>query len=114
MVWIKEMGQILVLFTDANSPKWNVLTDHWQEGDPLDDPTLTPPAGLLQPVRGFGLLWRTEGGLKDRLGWAVAPEVSYETAWQTTSRWKYNETYLRAADGRIWHLLPERSGWQLE
>jgi hypothetical protein len=24
----------------------------------------------------------------------------------------YNTLYLRAADGRVWKLLPERSGWE--
>jgi len=63
-------------------------------------------------VRGFGLLWREEPGIRDRLGWAIDNESAYETALQRTSYAKYNVTYIRAADGDIWRLQPELSGWQ--
>jgi hypothetical protein len=31
---------------------------------------------------------------------------------QFTSSPKYATTYIRAADGNVWKLLPERSGWE--
>jgi hypothetical protein len=89
-----------------------MYADDWNEGDPEDDPTLTPPDGLYQPVRGFGLVWRTYSEVRDRLGWAVDQEVGFDTVIQMTTRYKYNSTYIQALDGNVWHLQPELSGWE--
>lgn len=48
---------------------------------PTNDPprgSFTPPAGLLQPTGGFGKVWRegTAAGVRERLGWAVGPEMA--------------------------------------
>jgi hypothetical protein len=50
--------------------------------------------------------------IRDRLGWALAPESGGQTAVQRTSYYKYNHTYLKALDNNVWHLLPERSDWE--
>lgn len=113
MVWVEGLDGIYVLFDDAIfSPKWSFYSDEWDEGDPIDDPSIMPPPGFYQPVRGFGLVWREQPNVRDRLGWALAPEVEFETAVQRTSYFKYNSTYLRALDGDVWWLKPERSGWE--
>jgi hypothetical protein len=113
MVWVEEEDGIYVLFDDSGfTTRWNRYTDEWATGDPLDDPTIVPPSGFYQPVRGFGLVWREQPDVRDRLGWALAPETAFETALQHTSYAKYNHTYLRALDGEAWWLWPERSGWQ--
>jgi hypothetical protein len=57
-------------------------------------------------------VWCEEPTVRDRLGWGTAGEVGYETAVQNTSSPKYTTTYIRAADGNVWKLLPERSGWE--
>jgi hypothetical protein len=41
----------------------------------------------------------------------VDVEVGYPTAIQRTSRFKYNDTYVRALDGGVWQLGPEGSKW---
>jgi hypothetical protein len=86
--------------------------DVWDESKPESDPGIVPPVGLYQPVRGFGLVWREEPGVRDRLGWAVDREVGYPTAIQRTSRYKYNATYVKALDGGVWELGPEGSKWR--
>jgi len=60
-----EDDQHYVRFDDTYSPA----------GDPESGPAV-PPADLLQPVRGFGKVWRegTAARVRDRLGWAIAPE----------------------------------------
>ncbi len=113
MVWVEATGQIVVLFNGPPT-RWRAFQDSWREGDPVDDPSLTPPAGLFQPRRGFGLVWRRETGLRDDIGWATVPESGFQTVWQRDSRPKYNEFYLRAPDGRVWHLLAEGSGWRVK
>ena len=113
MIWIAELDQIVVLFADGMSPHYAIFTDEWDEGEPEIDPTLEPPPGLYQPVRGFGLVWREGyGDVRGRLGWATQPEQAYSTLYQQTSYWKYNETYIRALNGGVWYLKAERSGWE--
>ncbi|MBN1922454.1 MAG: hypothetical protein JW892_14500 [Anaerolineae bacterium] len=112
MLWVGEQDAIYILFEDGGTLRWRTVMDQWDEGDPVDDPSIIPPPGFFQPVRGFGLVWREEPGIRDSLGWATAPEQGYETAVQRTSRWKYNDIYIRALDGGVWRLLPEGSGWE--
>jgi hypothetical protein len=113
MIWIAAEDRILVLFNDGDLPHYDWFQDEWDSGEPEDDPTISPPAGHYQPVRGFGLVWREGyGNVRQRLGWAVGKETAYETTLQRTSYAKYNRTYLRALDGGVWFLKPERSGWE--
>jgi hypothetical protein len=113
MVWMEERDSIFVLYDDEQpSPKWERFDDEWDESQPERDPALTPPDGLFQPVRGFGLVWREHPHVRDRLGWAVDQEMGFNTIMQGTTRYKYNSLYLRALDGDVWHLGPERSSWE--
>lgn len=112
-IWVEQKSRIFVLYDDdQHSPKWESFTDKWDEGEPDHDPALTPPAGLYQPVRGFGLVWRERPNVRDRLGWAVDRETDFSTIMQITTLFKYNSTYLRALDGNVWHLGPERGSWE--
>jgi len=112
MIWVWEKDSIFVLYDDGPSPVWETFTDEWQEGEPDPDPSLAPPDGLYQPVRGFGKVWREHPQVRDRLGWAVDQEMGFSTVMQGTTRFKYNSVYLRALDGNVWHLGPERSSWE--
>jgi hypothetical protein len=112
MLWIKAENRICVLFDDGVQPAWGAFVDEWDESKTESDPSIVPPAGLYQPERGFGLVWREEPGVRDRLGWAVDEESGYPTAVQRTSRPKYNVTYIKALDGGVWELGPERSRWR--
>ena len=113
MIWIAEEDMIYVLFEDGNSPNWNRYLDHWQVGDPESDASLAAPVGLQQPIRGFGLIWREEPRVRERVGWATGAEMGFETTLQRTSYAKYNETFIQMPGSEIWRLLPERSGWEV-
>jgi hypothetical protein len=113
MIWVGEENLIYVLFDDTMyTDGWAAFEDTWQDGDPVDDPSIVPPPGFYQPQRGFGLVWREQPQIRDRLGWALAPEIGGDTAVQRTSYFKYNHFYLKALDNNVWHLLPERSDWE--
>ncbi|WP_420631724.1 hypothetical protein [Candidatus Leptofilum sp.] len=113
MIWVAEEDRIYVLFDDTMyTDGWNAYEDTWQDGDPIDDPFIVPPPGFYQPQRGFGLVWREQPQVRERLGWALAFEVGGDTAVQRTSYFKYNHIYLKALDNNIWHLFPERSDWE--
>lgn len=83
MFWRSDTRQIYALASSGQV--WQV-PDAWLEGMPNDDPALSPPPGLLQPVRGFGLAWRSAPGLRDALGWATQPEAPYDAFWQDFER----------------------------
>ncbi|MCL4262901.1 MAG: hypothetical protein KJ069_06785 [Anaerolineae bacterium] len=111
MLWLESQDMIYVLSEDGLSRQWHVYLDEWEEGMPENDPTIIPPTGYFQPERGFGLVWREQTMVRERLGWAIDMESAYDTAVQHTS-FSYSNVYIRAADGNVWRLLPLFSGWE--
>ncbi len=111
MIWIQARDEIFVLFADEQVRRWRVFVDLFEEGMLEYDPTLTPPPGRFQPIRGFGLVWRNDAEVRSRLGWALQPEQGFTTRIQTTARERYNLLFIQALDGGIWQLDPEGSGW---
>jgi hypothetical protein len=87
LTWLEEVRggafeierTIIALYDDGH---WAAFDDTWTPDQPDHDPSITPPEGLYQPVRGFGKLWREETELHQRLGWATKPEIGYDTLWQ--------------------------------
>jgi LysM repeat protein len=87
MIWLGDRRRIWIAACCTSTiplqGRWLVFDDAWVEGLPADDPSIVPPPGLYQPVRGFGLVWRTlrdysyGGTIRDLLGWATAPEQGY-------------------------------------
>ncbi|HXF68948.1 MAG TPA: hypothetical protein VNK89_04005 [Thermoflexus sp.] len=111
MIWIQARDEIFVLFADEQGHRWRVFVDLFEEGMPEYDPALTPPPGMVQPIRGFGLVWRNDPEVRARLGWALRPEQGFTTRIQTTARERYNILFIQAPDGGTWQLDPEGSGW---
>ena len=71
---------IWVLFYEKDSPvkgKWGIFEDTFEEGEVSLDPNIVPPEGFLQPIRGFGKLWRNNLELKEDVGWALEREFGY-------------------------------------
>jgi serine/threonine-protein kinase len=97
MIWDGAPSPTIYVGLSA-SGDWVNRADQFQEGDPESDATLTPPAGRLQPVRGFGRLWREDESVRQALGWALAAEVGFEGTWQV-----FEDGYgLGSAEGRWW------------
>lgn len=111
MLWVQADDRIYVLFDDDQYARWSAFTDDWEESQPVLDPSIDPPPGLRQPVRGFGLVWREESTVRERLGWAVDEERGYRAAVQRTSHYRYSDLYVRALDGGVWKLGPNGSAW---
>jgi serine/threonine-protein kinase len=74
MLWRSDANLIYILEPDS---RWRSLGDKWREGDLDFDPNLVAPADLRQPVRGFGLVWREQPGVREELGWAVSEELGF-------------------------------------
>ena len=65
---------IWVLYYAKNTLKkgqWGIFEDTFEEGEISIDPNIAPPEGLLQPIRGFGKLWRNNSELRSDVGWAL-------------------------------------------
>ena len=108
MIWDGAQSPTIYVGLSA-SGDWFSRLDRFQEGDPESDPTLTPPAGRLQPVRGFGRLWREDESVRQALGWALATEVGFEGTWQV-----FEGGYaLGSLEGRWWLFYFEgASRWE--
>lgn len=120
MIWLSEMrfppvtaaSQVLVLYDDG---QWAQYDDTWAEGEPESDPAIVPPAGLLQPIRGFGKVWREQAGVRDKLGWATAAEVGYTASWQPQMRESLPSVmYVQLRDGRVVEYAGQGTGsWEV-
>ena len=62
--------RIYVMFDDGTG---TYFPDYYQ-GEPQPTQTPPPPPGLLAPTLGFGKVWRDQDKVRERLGWALAPE----------------------------------------
>jgi hypothetical protein len=84
MFWRGDLGVIYSLFSDK---AFLQFVDTWTSAEPEWDTTIVPPAGLYQPKRGFGKVWR-EGDVppaskvRDKLSWATTEELGLMGSWQ--------------------------------
>jgi hypothetical protein len=112
MIWLESAGAIYVFFPDG---QWQRFADTWTEAEAESDPTLTPPAGLYQPIRGFGKVWREHAGVRERLGWATSVELGYTSAVQRpVSETGEEILFLRTYNGQVFYLnevQPGRGTW---
>ena len=112
LLWLQGNRTIYVLYA---SGQYETYTDTFREGDPESDPALVPPAGLYQPVRGFGLVWRTNERVRDGLGWALAPEAGFQGWSQSYSGvgMHTSGTFIRSLDGTIYGLSHFGAVWSV-
>jgi hypothetical protein len=104
MLWISRTTYvqerlIYVLFSDGT---FQPFEDTWRDGQPVSGGE-TPPVGFYEPVRGFGKVWREGTGaqVRERLGWATAPETGGPGAYQQFER---GEMYWSSTIDKIWVL----------
>lgn len=113
MVWRSDTREIYVLYADGS---FEIYQDTWLEGDPVDI-SVTPAPGLHAPVRGFGNLYARHAPVRERLGWATAPEAGY-TMWVETirggsGRYPATSAYFTLPDNRVVNLYPFTSTWEI-
>src|SRR5688572_7885535 len=84
MFWLQPIDQLWVLTTDSNGVQtWIVQEDTFEDGMPESDESLVAPeAGLIQPIRGFGMLCRNDLNIQNMLGWATGEELGYLTNYE--------------------------------
>jgi hypothetical protein len=74
MIWLQSNDTIYVLFQNGT---WEQFADLFNEGMMETDLGITAPDGLVQPRRGFGLIWRQHRHVRDALGWGLHIETGY-------------------------------------
>ncbi len=78
MVWRGDERLTYVIYEGTG---WESYADRWQDGMPEQDPSYGPPPdGLIQPKRGFGLVWQENPAVRDGLGWALTEERACDQA----------------------------------
>lgn len=102
MFWLGDTKQIVVL---SNDNHWQIFTDTFQEGEPERDPSLKAPGGKLQPIRGFGKIWRDQANVRGLLGWATAKEQGTDAQVQ-----RFEHGLLLRIGGLTYALIEEASG----
>lgn len=121
MIWLATSQEIFVFCDSARSSATYLrVVDAWREGMPDQDPDLVPPAGSYQPVRGFGLVWRTETldgrSLREELGWAIEPESGFETAIQCAliqTKWgRYENCYILGQNQNVYETMAPYGVWK--
>ncbi len=81
MFWRLDTDTVRVLYygggSNASAGDWTEITEPWDQSNP-EGIGLVPPAGLYEPVRGFGWVWREfVDGPTGPLGWAREEEKGF-------------------------------------
>ena len=110
MLWVRRTDAIYVLYNDDVNPRWEVYRDFFVEGMPQEF-NANPPVNRWEPVRGFGLLWRNNSSVRDRIGWATQ---QYETPYSIKLQiGNDGAIFLNDPSGNIFGLTPDRNSWAL-
>lgn len=113
MVWVGSQDAIYILYSDTLSPKWEVHRDYFADGMPefVTEFANAPSPNLWQPRRGFGMLWRADETLRNRMGWATMEnEQPYSVQVQTAND---GSIFVSAPTSNLFGLLASGVGWQL-
>jgi hypothetical protein len=105
MIWLGDTKTILVAYNDGST---TLYSDTW-----VNQPVITneaPPAGMLQPDRGFGWVWTQQPGVKDTIGWATGVEVPYAIQYQVG----HVDSPGPRPPGRDYYTLPGGIGAPIE
>jgi hypothetical protein len=92
LFWRNDADAVYAIY-DRQKDGRELFEGHWQtdptwkwDGSTPDGLGLSPPAGLVEPKRGFGWLWRTHlGGAEGPLGWAIDKEYGFDNTGQAQS-----------------------------
>lgn len=101
MVWDSPNNAILVFY---NNGTYTEVFDTWSGEDIVFDQD--PPAGLIQPLRGFGKVWVENQAIRDALGWATASEQGYSATFQAMDS---GSRYFSLPSARIVRLSPNNT-----
>lgn len=114
MIWIDQLDSVFVLTRQDQS--WRRYDDTWSEEQPESDPTISPPEGRYQPIRGFGKVWREQPAVREQLGWALGPELGFESTIQNQMVEANDDPilFVKTFNEQVFALIerePDRGEW---
>ena len=84
LFWRSDTDEVYIVYdrqfdgTEPANGAWRLHTAKWDGSNP-DGVHMSPPAGLFEPKRGFGWVWRNFlGGPGGPLGWALDKEYGFD------------------------------------
>lgn len=106
-------GSIYVISNDARFRRFD---DTFVSGVDPESSGEAPPPGLVEPVRGFGKVWRNNADVRAMLGWALQQEQGDTASVQLFARGRaiflpgYGQTYFLFDDptfmgGGTWRMV---------
>lgn len=118
MLWLKQPDTFYVFFDNDNPSGTFQFVSAPYSFNPGASPDNRvgekPPAGMFEPISGFGQIWRGEmlglENMRQRLGWATAPEAAFNSSYQcelSNSTFNLWSCFLRRPDGKVLHLHPD-------
>jgi hypothetical protein len=104
MIWLEATDSVYVFYRDQS---WQRFDDDWSEDQLESDPSIVPPEGFYQPIRGFGKVWRENASVRGELGWALSPELAFESKiqLQDTEEEEAEVTFLLTFNGQVFALV---------
>ena len=111
MIWAGTQDAIYVMYNDLANPQWQVFRDIFDDGMQEDDPEFNnPPApDTWQPRRGFGMLWRGNEDIRNRIGWAIDElEEPFDIKTQIAGD---GTLFFSDPTGSVFGLIPNGVGW---
>lgn len=73
MVYVASVPSAIYVIYDNG--RWVQYADTFVDGVDPNSGNETPPAGLFEPIRGFGKVWRGNADVRGGLGWATGTET---------------------------------------
>jgi hypothetical protein len=71
------------------------------------------PEGFREPTGGFGVVWRDNPDVRERLGWAIGEEEVFSMTWQREVIPEAEWLYFTDHQSAVVMLEPEGVGWQV-
>ncbi|MEP7292207.1 MAG: LysM peptidoglycan-binding domain-containing protein [Chloroflexota bacterium] len=95
MIWRTDSNDIWVYFGQSSGRARQFLSGTYAAlpDNPISTPT---PSGRLRPILGFGRVWGNFASVRNALGWATAPEISYSMSYNPASSGLF---YITLPDG---------------
>ncbi|MEO0561730.1 MAG: hypothetical protein AAF125_06435 [Chloroflexota bacterium] len=75
MIWVDSPTSNGTIYAFSVSGEYLSYPDTWTSGVDPERGGETPPDGLIEPIRGFGKVWRDNPIVRNTLGWATGTEL---------------------------------------
>jgi hypothetical protein len=112
MIWLQEDDTIYAFYEEPDQTFATYSEYTLPDADtPAPNDDYEPPEGMFVPVSGFGILWREYSWVREKLGWALAPEEGFTATIQREIQQDASYIYLLDPDGQVIVLNWAKATW---